>query len=79
LLPYGYFEGAKFGREDDTDIIHLQFKANQFTVKGHSLNEMFTAFQTLSVDWIKECPRRYQALSKAQGFIEKIEAKAGKE
>jgi hypothetical protein len=74
MLPYGYFEGVRFVREAETEILRIQFKANQFTIRGNALGELFSAFQTLSVEWMKECPRRYQALAqKVQGFIEKIE------
>ena len=74
ILPYGYFEGAKFVHESETETLHVQFKANQFTIKGKALGELFSAFQTLSVESLTECPPRYRDLAqKIQGFIEKIE------
>jgi hypothetical protein len=73
ILPYGYFESAKFVRESDKEILHLHFKAHQFAIRGDALGELCAAFQTLSVEFLKECPRRYQALAKSQAFIEKIE------
>lgn len=73
ILPYGYFEEAKFVRESDKEILHIRFKAHQFTVTGNGLDEVLHALQTLSVELLKECPRRYQALAKSQTFIEKIE------
>jgi hypothetical protein len=80
ILPYGYFEGAKLRREPERESVILQFKAHEFTVRGVALAELFAAFQTLSVEWIKEYPRRYQALaSKAQGFIEGIEVKTAED
>jgi hypothetical protein len=73
ILPYGYFEGAKFIREAETEILHLQFKTNEFVVKGSCLDEMFTAFQEFSVEWMKPCPRRFEPLSKENAFIQQIE------
>lgn len=77
ILPYGYFEGAKFVRDSDKEVLHIQFKAYQFTVTGNALGELCVAFQTLSVESLKECPRRYQALAKSQPFIEKIQVSNG--
>jgi hypothetical protein len=74
MLPYGYFEGAKYVRGGDGEILHLHFKAHEFSVKGNALSELFAAFQTLSVEWIKECPRRYRPVAqKDKAFIETIE------
>lgn len=74
MLPYGYFESAKHVREEDGEILHLQFKSHRFTIKGNGLSDLIAAFQTLSVDWLKKCPHRYHALAgKSQGMIATIE------
>ena len=73
ILPYGYFEGAKFVCDSDKEILHLHFKAHQFKVTGTALGELVAALQTLSAEYLKECPHRYQALVRSQTFIEKIE------
>lgn len=72
MLPYGYFEGAKFVREADAEILNLQFKEKEFAIRGKGLNELFLALQLLSVESMKECPRRYEPLARAGGFIEEI-------
>lgn len=77
ILPYGYFEGAKFVCDSDKEVLSIQFKAYQFRVTGNALRDLCVAFQTLSVESLKECPRRYQALAKSQPFIEKIEVSIG--
>jgi len=74
VLPYGYFESAKYLCEGNEETLHLQFKSHHFTIKGNLLSELLGAFQTLSVAWLKKCPRRYQALAeKRQGVIATIE------
>jgi hypothetical protein len=75
ILPYGYFERARFVRNADKEILHLRFKETEFTITGSGLEELCAALQTLSVEFMKEHPRRYQALAKFQAFIEKIDIK----
>jgi hypothetical protein len=76
MLPYGYFEGARFSKEPDEEFIDLQFKSKTFRVKGCNLLELFLAFQKLSIEFLKEQPSRFRPLApKTEGFIEKIDIK----
>jgi hypothetical protein len=74
LLPYGYFEAAKLTRGGEEERLELQFKSNRFVVKGRGLDELFVALQTLSVEWLRDCPQRYRALAKGQCGVERIES-----
>jgi hypothetical protein len=75
LMPYGYFEGAKLIRENETDLLDLYFKSNCCLVKGSGLTQLLMTFQTLAVEWIKECPPRYKALVRDSVYIEQIKIK----
>lgn len=72
LQPYGYFEGATFRPEADSQILTLQFKEIQFEVRGKGLEELLLAFQTMAVEWMRECPRRYHAVLKLGPMIKAI-------
>jgi hypothetical protein len=72
LMPYGYFESAKLVRENETDVLNLKFKSNCCLVKGSGLTQLLMSLQTFTVEWIKECPRRYGVLARSSVFIEQI-------
>lgn len=73
LLPYGYFEAAKLARDGEIERLEIQFKSNRFVVIGRRLAELFAALQTFSVEWLRDYPQRYRALTKGQCSIERIE------
>ena len=74
LFPYGYLEQANFVSSDGEDTIELRFKSRSQTVsiKGRGLEEVWLAFQNLSVGWVRALPPRVAPLSKRQGYIQTI-------
>lgn len=76
ILPYTHFAFAQFARESDRDTLRISFATHDVHVSGHNLRELGIALQKLTIDWIREAPPRYAALSgKGCAFIECIEVK----
>ena len=81
LFPYGYLEQAVFLSSDGEETIELRFKSQKQTVsiKGCGLEEVWLAFQNLSVSWVRPLPPRVAPLSKRQGYIQSISVAVAKE
>ena len=74
VLPYSQFGFAHFAREADCETLRVSFATHDVRVAGRNLRELGLALQKLTVDWIREMPARYAALSeKGCVFIERIE------
>lgn len=74
VLPYSQFGFAHFAREADCETLRVSFATHDVRVAGRNLRELGLALQKLTVDWIREMPPRYAALSeKGCVFIEHIE------
>jgi len=74
VLPYSQFGFAHFAREANHETLRVSFATHDVRVSGRNLRELGLALQKLTVDWIREVPSRYAALSeKGCAFIERIE------
>jgi hypothetical protein len=73
LFPYGYFQHAKFIRQNGKDVIEVQFQDRTVTIKGKGLEPLCDALERLAVARIKTCPEKYKALGKNEGVVEDIE------
>ena len=74
VLPYSHFGFAHFAREANHETLRVSFATHDVRVSGRNLRELGLALQKLTVDWIREVPSRYAALSeKGCVFIERIE------
>ena len=74
VLPYSHFGFAHFAREANHETLRVSFATHDVRVSGRNLRELGLALQKLTVDWIREVPARYAALSeKGCVFIEHIE------
>jgi hypothetical protein len=74
VLPYSHFAFAYFAREAGCETLRVSFATHDVRVSGRNLRELGLALQKLTVDWIREVPARYVALSeKGCAFIERIE------
>ena len=80
LFPYGYFQHAKFIRQNGKDAVEIQFQDRIVMVKGKGLEPLCDALERLAVERIKRCPEKYGAIARNEGVIEDIEIKQrGKE
>ncbi len=75
LFPYGYFQRAKFIRQNGRDIVQIQFQDRIVMVKGKGLEPLCDALERLAVERIKICPEKYGAIARNEGVIEDIEIK----
>ena len=74
ILPYSHFGFAHFAREANHETLRVSFATHDVRIAGRNLRELGLALQKLTVDWIREMPARYAALSeKGCVFIERIE------
>ena len=74
VLPYSHFGFAHFAREANHETLRVSFATHDVRVSGRNLRDLGIALQKLTVDWIREVPARYAALSeKGCAFIERIE------
>ena len=74
VLPYSHFAFVHFERKDDSETLRVSFTTHDVRVSGRHLRELGLALQKLTVDWIREVPARYAALSeKGCAFVERIE------
>ena len=80
LFPYGYLEQASFVSSDGEDTIELLFKNQKQTVsiKGRCLDEVWLAFQNLSVAWVTPLPPKFAPLTKGRACIKAISVEAVK-
>ena len=75
LFPYGYYQHAKFARQNGKDILQIQFQDRIVTVKGKGLEPLCDALERLAVERIKLRPEKYERLGKNEGTIEEIDVK----
>jgi hypothetical protein len=75
LFPYGYFQHAKFVRQNGKDIVQIRFQDQMVTVKGNGLEPLCDALERLAVERIRLRPEKYEGLGKNEGVIEEIEVK----
>ena len=75
LFPYGYFQHAKFARQNGKDVVQIQFQDRIVMVNGNGLEPLCDALERLAVERIKACPEKYEVLGKREGIIEGIEIK----
>ncbi|HEX5398834.1 MAG TPA: hypothetical protein VFY06_07280 [Verrucomicrobiae bacterium] len=75
LFVYGYFQHAKFSRQNGKEIVQIQFQDRIIVAKGKGLESLCDALERLAVERIKVCPEKYQAIARNEGVIEVIEIK----
>ena len=75
LFPYGYFQHAKFVRQNGKDVVQIQFQDRIVMVKGKGLEPLCDALERLAVERIKICPEKYGAIARNEGVIEDVEIK----
>ena len=75
MFPYGYFQYAKFIRQNGKDVMQIQFQDRIVMVKGKGLEPLCDALERLAVERIKICPEKYGAIARNEGVIEDIEIK----
>ncbi len=76
LFVYGYFQHAKFIRQNGKEIVQIQFQDRIVMVKGKGLEPLCDALERLAVERIKVCPEKYEGLAKNEGIIDEIEVKS---
>ena len=80
VFPYSHFAFAQFSFDENLETLCISFATHDVCVSGHNLLELGRALQKLAVDWIREMPARYVALSERDFvFIERIEVKEAEE
>ena len=72
LFPYGYFQHAKFIRQNGRDVVQIQFQDRIITVKGKGLEPLCDALERLAVERIKARPEKYENVAKNEGVINEI-------
>jgi hypothetical protein len=75
LFPYGYFQHAKFIRQNGKDAVEIQFQDRIVMVKGKGLEPLCDALERLAVERIRLRPEKYEVLGKNDATIEDIEIK----
>ncbi|HEY5043824.1 MAG TPA: hypothetical protein VIK53_17775 [Verrucomicrobiae bacterium] len=73
LFPYGYFQHAKFIRQNGKDAVEIQFQDRIIVVKGKGLEPLCDALERLAVERIKVRPEKYDGVAKNEGIINEIE------
>ena len=73
LFPYGYFQHAKFIRQNGRDAVEIRFQDRIVMVKGKGLEPLCDALERLAVERIKICPEKYRVIARNKGVIEEIE------
>lgn len=62
LVPYQHFLCAHFRRQEQTEILTINFSSHVITLEGRHLEEIVAALQEYAVDWIGPTPPRYERL-----------------
>jgi len=79
LFPYGYFQHAKFLRQNGREVVEIQLQDRIVTVKGKGLEPLCDALERLAVERIKVCPEKYESVAKSEGIINEIEITDGRQ
>src|SRR5450755_1352868 len=66
LFTYGYFQHAKFIRQNGKDAVEIQFQDRIVMVKGKGLEPLCDALERLAVERIKVRPEKYEGLGKSE-------------
>ena len=56
LFPYGYFQHAKFIRQNGKEVVQIKFQDQIIFAKGKGLESLCDALERLAVERIKICP-----------------------
>ena len=75
LFPYGYFQHAKFIRQNGKEVVQIKFQDQIIFAKGKGLESLCDALERLAVGRIKICPEKYRVIAGNEGVIEEIEIK----
>lgn len=76
LFPYQQFLGAHHTRENESETLIISFATHEVTVSGRQLDEVVSALQNLSIDWIKTIPPRYRDSPRNDGaWVTQIDIK----
>ena len=75
LFPYGYFQHAKFARQNGKEAVEIQFQDRIVVVKGKGLEPLCDALERLAVERITLRPEKYEGLGKNEGIVEDIQIK----
>ena len=73
LFPYGYFQHAKFIRQNGKEVVQIKFQDQIIFAKGKGLESLCDALERLAVERIKICPEKYRVIARNEGVIEEIE------
>jgi hypothetical protein len=76
IFAYGYFQHAKFSRQNGVEIVEIRFQDQVVKVKGSGLGALCEALERLAVERIKLCPEKYGAIGRNDGIVEEIEIKS---
>lgn len=79
LFVYGYFQHAKFTRQNGKETVQIQFQDRIIVARGKGLEPLCDALERLAVEHIKMCPEKYRAIARNEGVIEDIEIQAVKQ
>jgi hypothetical protein len=76
LFPYGYFQHAKFSRQENKEVIEIRFQNVAIIAGGKNLKALCDSLARLSVQRIKAIPNKYHLLgNKNEINIDTIEIK----
>ncbi|MGO9587416.1 MAG: hypothetical protein ACLP2Y_14580 [Limisphaerales bacterium] len=79
LFPYGYFQHAKFIRQNGKDVVQIQFQDRIVMVKGKGLEPLCDALERLAVERIRVRPEKYENVTKSEGVVNEIEITEGQQ
>ncbi|HEY3932112.1 MAG TPA: hypothetical protein VGM58_07060 [Verrucomicrobiae bacterium] len=79
LFVYGYFQHAKFIRQNGKEVVQIKFQDQIIFAKGKGLESLCDALERLAVERIKVCPEKYRAIARNEGVIEDIEIQTVKQ
>ena len=79
LFPYGYFQHAKFVRQNGKDVVQIQFQDRIVMVKGKGLEPLCDALERLAVERIRVRPEKYENVTKSEGVVNEIEITEGQQ
>lgn len=76
LFPYGYFQHAKFSRQENKDVIEMRFQDVIVIASGKNFEVLCQSLARLSIQSLKAIPKKYQLHgNKSEISIDTIEIK----
>ena len=78
LYQYAWLERVQFLPAEEADSLTLFFNRQSVRITGKKLRELFSAFQRMAVEWVKEQSEHFDSIGTSDAaWVERIQVVEG--